>query len=174
MTPEQVLHVCIEPALEFLADHGIRPSDEARQMLLTIAGQEGDWRHRRQIGGPARSIWQGEKGGGMILAVHHAVTAKAARALLEAHDIGEPDLGPWKMPTDTTIYEAMAWHDVVAAGLARLLLYTDPRALPKIGQVQYAWDYYDSVWRPGKPHPETWPSCYEKAQQAIIAWGHVA
>jgi hypothetical protein len=29
-----------------------------------------------------------------------------------------------------TVFEAMAWHDVLAAAMARLLLWTDPAELP--------------------------------------------
>ncbi len=34
---------------------------------------------------------------------------------------------------------------------ARLLLWTDAKPLPAIGDEQGAWDYYLRNWRPGKP-----------------------
>lgn len=37
----------------------------------------------------------------------------------------------------------------LAAGLARLLLYTDPARLPELGKESEAWDLYLRTWRPG-------------------------
>lgn len=47
--------------------------------------------------------------------------------------------------------------------LGRLLLYTDPKSLPEIGDAQAAWDLYQRVWRPGKPHRQTWDDLYAVA-----------
>jgi hypothetical protein len=32
-----------------------------------------------------------------------------------------------------------------------------------IGDADGAWAYYLNTWRPGKPHPETWPALYVQA-----------
>ncbi len=56
---------------------------------------------------------------------------------------------------------------MLAAAFARLLLLTDAKPLPQIGDVQGAWAYYVRNWRPGKPHPDTWPGLYKQAQAAL-------
>ena len=55
----------------------------------------------------------------------------------------------------------------VAAGFARLLLWTDPRPLPAIGDVKAAWQYYLRNWRPGKPHEKTWAPLYAEAMEEV-------
>ncbi len=137
---------------------GIKSDDRALVMLMTIAGQESLWAHRKQIGGPARSYWQFEKGGGVAGVLQHAATKGAAAAVCKQLDI----------PCDvTTVYEAMAWNDTLAACMARLLLYSDPRALPAVGDQEAGWDYYIRNWRPGMPHPQTWPARYAKAMEIV-------
>jgi hypothetical protein len=56
------------------------------------------------------------------------------------------------------IWLALAQDDVLAAAFARLLMYTDPKRLP--GSTQEGWELYQRVWRPGKPHPQTWAAAY--------------
>ena len=58
------------------------------------------------------------------------------------------------------------WDDVLAAAFARLLLFTDPAKLPKLGDADGAWQLYLRTWRPGKPHPHTWPDLYAQALEA--------
>jgi hypothetical protein len=128
-----------------------------------------EWRHRRQVGGPARSYWQGELTGGMILVLRHPATKAAAEGVLRALDISEPNLKHWVMPTDRTVHEAIAWNDVLAAGLARLLLYSDPKPLPGVSHVEAGWEYYLRTWNPGAPHHETWADRHASAKAAIAA-----
>lgn len=145
----------------------IKQSDAANVMLVAIAGQESDWRHRRQVGGPARSYWQFEQGGAVAGVMNHSSTGAFARKLFERLDIGEPSLGPWVAPSTRTVYEAMAWHDLLAGGMARLNLWWKPQALPAVGDEAGAWAYYLDTWRPGKPHPEKWPKVYAAAMAAV-------
>lgn len=66
------------------------------------------------------------------------------------------------------IWKALEFDDVLAAGVARLLLYTDPYALPPLGDMQGAWVLYAKrCWRPGKPHIETWPGYYRQALEYV-------
>ncbi len=120
-------------------------SREALLMLFAISGQESNWEHRWQIvdkkkpweKGPARSFWQGEIGGGMV---HGVCTHRASRELaagLYAH-FGLP-------ATNEAIWTAIETNDA----LARLLLRTDPYALPALGNEEGAWQYYLRLWRPG-------------------------
>jgi hypothetical protein len=61
------------------------------------------------------------------------------------------------------IWCALESDDVLAAGVARLLLLTDPKRLPALGDAETAWDYYRRNWRPRKPHPKRWPENYALA-----------
>lgn len=168
MKPAAFFSGIVDPSLRWLGLLTGIPSDERAQgLVMTIAGQEGSWKHRRQIGGPARSYWQGELTGGMILAVHHPASMKAATSVLQVLEIGEPNLDHWVMPGDRTIYEAMAWNDTLACCLARLLLWTDPAPLPALGQPEAAWQYYLKTWRPGAPHRETWDAYYATSLELV-------
>lgn len=123
-------------------------SDTARLLLVAIALQESEGKYRRQLvgnpprpTGPAKSLWQGEIGGGMVHGVRtHAATRKVAAALYKARGVEA---------NDRDIWNAIEHDDVLAAGLARLLLYSDPLALPDVGDVEKAWRTYLRTWRPG-------------------------
>lgn len=123
-------------------------SDAARLMLVAIALQESAGKHRRQLvgnpprpTGPAKSLWQGEQGGGMVHGVRtHAATRAAAAALYKARGVPA---------NDRAIWDAIEHDDVLAAGLARLLLYSDPQRLPAVGDAEGAWLLYLRTWRPG-------------------------
>lgn len=132
-------------------------SDEATVMLLAIGLQESRFRTRQQLGGPARSFWQFEKGGIRGVLEHESTTA-TARAVCQSRGI---------MPTVQSVYARMLDDDLLGCAFARLLLYTDAAPLPKLGQRQAAWDYYVRNWRPGKPYPGTWPDLYSKAVAAL-------
>jgi hypothetical protein len=64
-------------------------------------------------------------------------------------------------------YDALERDDMLACAFARLLLYTDSRPLPAIGDADGAWDYYIANWRPGKPHRQTWDALYAQALEAF-------
>lgn len=131
---------------------------EARLMLLAIGLQESRFEHRRQIDGPARGFWQFEHGGGVVGVFKHHLTHEMLRQLCHDRDCNFDS---------RAIYEQLEHDDVLAAGLARLLLYADPKRLPALGDVDAAWDCYIRSWRPGKPHPRTWPGLYAQALQHI-------
>lgn len=137
-------------------------SPQAEVMLLTIGLQESRFEHRRQLGnGPARSFWQAEQGGGMVA------------GLLRYHDDAVRDLAVGLCavrgvsPTAREVWSAIEHDDVLAAGLARLLLWTDPARLPVLGDVDGAWQLYLRTWRPGKPHPQTWAGLYAQALAVV-------
>lgn len=120
----------------------------ARVLLLAIGLQESGFEHRRQfVGkpprpiGPAKSFWQAEIGGGMVRGVRlHPATAGAVGALCRARGV---------LSDDAAIWNAIEHDDVLAAGLARLLLWSDPQRLPAVGDVEGAWALYLRTWRPG-------------------------
>ena len=47
------------------------------------------------------------------------------------------------------VYQAFEHDDVLAAIFARLLLWTDPYSLPKLGDADGAFNLYIRTWRPG-------------------------
>ena len=54
-------------------------------------------------------------------------------------------------------------NDMLAAAMARLLLWTDPAPLPQVGDIEGSWNYYARLWKPGLPHPDKWPALYGTA-----------
>lgn len=160
MNLDSVLSNAITPALALLPAKMDTPA--ARVMLLAIGLQESRFEHRRQLvgnpprpTGPAKSFWQAEQGGGMVHGVRlHTATSAAAAALYQARGVPARDAAVW---------DAIENDDVLAAGLARLLLWSDPGRLPAVGDADAAWALYLRTWRPGKPHPQTWPGLYHQA-----------
>lgn len=133
---------------------GIPYSTAAEKLLYAIGLQESLLTARRQAGnGPARGLWQFEKGGGVVGVLNHRTTAAKALTLCDVHGV---EASPQRL------WAALEVNDVLAAGIARLLIYTDPYALPATEGA--AWTLYaQRLWRPGKPHPETWPGFYRVA-----------
>lgn len=157
MTLSEIRRAAIEPALLLLPAKMTSP--QAELMLLAIGLQESRFTHRRQIRGPARSYWQAERGGGMVHGVlRHDLTRDIAVTVCDARGV---------QPVNEAVYVAIEHDDVLAAALARLLLWTDPFSLPELGDERGALDLYLRTWRPGKPHPETWPALYAQAMESV-------
>lgn len=126
----------------------------ARVMLLSIGQQESRFAFRAQVNGPAKSFWQFEEGGGVKGVVNHPSTAALCRDLCESRDV----------PFDQhSIYLAIESDDVLAAAMARLLLFADSAPLPNPTDAQACWDCYERNWRPGRPHRETWDAYHSAA-----------
>lgn len=162
MDLKKIIATGISPALALLPAAMDTPA--ARIMLLAIGLQESRFVHRRQIAGPARGFWQFEKGtrasrGGVWGVFLHAASKGHLAALCKARSVAfDPD----------AIYGALEYDDVQAAGVARLLLWIDPRPLPAIGDVEAAWALYLRTWRPGKPKPDSWPDLYRQAAAGVV------
>jgi len=147
----------IEPAAKLLPS---MDSPKARMMLLAIGLQESRFEYRRQIGGPARGFWQFESGGGVRGVLQHKASIYDAVKVCHQRGVG----GSTK-----EVYERLEHDDILACCFARLLLLTDPKSLPMVGDVDGSWAYYLRNWRPGKPHPETWPDMYLQAHNLLTA-----
>lgn len=158
MTPAELNAGPITEALKLLPPQ--MDSVEARLMLLAIAQQESGpaLTDRKQVGGPARGLWQFEMGGGVYGVLTNSLTSAFASAICNALGVFI-SLNP--------IYDALAENDVLAAAFARLLLWTDPAPLPEVGRATEAWDYYRRNWRPGRPHFALWPGNYQRAREAL-------
>lgn len=130
----------------------------ANAMLLAIGLQESRLAHRRQIGGPARGLWQFEPGGGVRGVLNHPSSARLAAKVCLARTVDT---------TPSAVYAELEHDDVLAAAFARLLLWTDPRPLPELGDVDASWALYERTWRPGKPHRKTWNALYAQALEVV-------
>lgn len=157
MTLDEVTRTAIDPALALLP--GFMNSPQARVMLLAIGLQESRFEYRRQMGnGPARGFWQFERGGGVKGCVSHPESKDHLRRLCLARNV------PFEADA---IWRGIETDDVLAAGLARLLLWTDPHKLPALGDVDGSWELYLRTWRPGKPHVRTWADLHRHAVEAV-------
>lgn len=133
---------------------------EARGLLLAIGLQESRFTETEQrLHGPARGFWQFEKAGVAGVLTHTASRALAASVCLARLVPAAP----------ASVYNALSTDDVLAAAFARLLLWTDPQPLPKLGEIEEAWEYYLRTWRPGKPRPGDWVENYHEAMEACRA-----
>lgn len=136
-------------------------SREADICVFAFGYQESSFEARRQIikkdgklvpEGPAVSWWQMEKGGGVKGVLNHAASKAHAIKVCAARGVA---------PTPDAVWAAMQTDDVLGAAFARLLIYTNPHRLPKVGDSHAAWALYLNEWRPGKPKPEKWPISYK-------------
>lgn len=131
----------------------------ARAQLLAIGLQESGFDARRQVKGPARGLWQFEKGG-------------ATKGILQ-----HPDLAPILVPvlhtlrysTDLNeVFTALEHNDTLACVFARLLLWTSPREMPSEVDWLTGWMIYVNAWRPGKPRPDAWEGNFKAAWRTLL------
>lgn len=166
MAPEEFIRDAIEPAFKLLPDKMSAPAsrDRAIVQIVAICLQESRLQHRRQLGnGPARGFAQFEKGtpetrGGVTGVLMHTSTRDIAKTFCRARGVPA---------TADAVWSALETDDVLTAGFARMLLWTDPFPLPDLGDAQAAWDLYIRTWRPGRPHRDTWDSLYAQALDAV-------
>jgi len=159
ISPAEALTEIIVPALGLCSRR--MDSAEAEVILLAIALQESGLAHRKLVGGPARGLWQFEIGGMRGVFTHPASAAMAAEIAKSRGIVNTPEAA----------YQAASEDDILAACMARLLLWTDAKPLPAIGAMNDAWGYYQRNWRPGKPHPERWAQNYRKAMACVAPEG---
>lgn len=111
-------------------------------LLYCTCLQENPKRLPKQVGGPAVGDYQFERGGGIrgIMNPAFKTVFAAAQSACAQRDVEF---------TAAAIYEALKTDPVLAAALARLLYYTDPKPLPAVGDESGAWALYLRTWRPG-------------------------
>lgn len=163
MTTQEYITRCVIPATARLLPL-VMDATPAWAMLLAIGRQESGFRHRRQVAGrrngetvygPARGWWQFEMGGteGVL---EHPSTRQVASDVLQTLGYGGADA--------RTAHLALEHNDVLACAFARLLLWTDPRALPTDAHgAPQAWLIYLATWRPGEPHVSSWNGHFDNA-----------
>jgi hypothetical protein len=147
MNPADFFADIVQPSLARLEKWtGVGSDDRAHALVMAIAGQETAWKERLQdAGGPARSYWQFELGGGVAGVFNGA----GSRVLDVCAALDVPALA-------STVFQAMAWNDTLACCMARLNLWLDPEALPPLTDCDGAYQYYLRTWRPGMPRRESW------------------
>lgn len=139
IAPVDALHQIIRPALRLLP--GVMDSPSANVQLLATGLQESELNARVQRGnGPARGLYQAERGGSVAGVLGSKSTAAYARALCATRGVPA---------TSYSVWLALAGDDVLATGIARLTLWADPNPLPELGDVDVAWQCYLRNWRPG-------------------------
>ena len=143
-------------------------SKDAWRMLTAVALQEGRFSTRMQHeGGPARGWFQFERIGVEEVARHRA-SAPVLRQALDQLGLGQVatrlrQSGKQRTTGVTQLYNGLAFSESVAVVVARLALWRHPDALPGPNDSAIAWQQYRHIWRPGKPHHETWGSCWAHA-----------
>lgn len=147
MRLRSVIDNAITPALALLPAAMRRNRVRVDLQLLTSHLQEAPNGEQCQVTrnpsvcGPARGIWQFEKGGGVRGVLTHPSTKSAAVAACKALGV---------KPTEEGVFAALPGTvDVIDAVFARLLYWSDPRPLPTLGDSEGAWQYYLRNWRPG-------------------------
>lgn len=164
ITLDVILHTAVNPALLLLPR--AMDSDAARVMLLAIGLQESRFEYRFQkvtgdpyAKGPARGFWQNERGGLQCVLTNTATKDQAA-ALCKARGV----------PVSADMVHAkVEFDDVLAAGMARLFLWADPKPLPPVGtDHETAWQCYVRNWRPGRPHRSTWDDFHKAAVSQVM------
>lgn len=162
-----VHEVIFKPAYALLPPY--MNSTQASALMMAIGLQESKFKYRSQLRigqrhwwewlfGPAKGWPQFETAGVHGVLHHHASRPHALHVL-----------NVLQYPEDKgIIHKAIMHNDVLAACFARLLLWTDPRALPALNDPpQEWWYYYIRNWRPGKPKREPWDDHWFRAVQAM-------
>ena len=166
---KSIVEAAINPALALLP--AAMDTPEARVMLLAIGLQESRFEHRYQVvqgrpgaKGPARGFWQFELGtrasrGGVWGVYLHQASRYWLSAVCAARGVAfEP----------RAVWERLEHDDVLAAAVARLLLFTDAQRLPASWDAVGAWDLYARrTWRPGRPHRHTWDAFHARAREQV-------
>ena len=155
MDYKEALDKVIIPGLKLLPPKFDTP--EARVMMLAIGMQEARFLFRKQIGGPARGFFQFEEGGGVRGVLKHPSTKRVIQEVIFRLGVEPEDC-----------YNCLSEDDALSAVFCRLLLYTDPKALPSLTcDPSDAWTCYIRNWRPGKPHRHTWDAFLMHAREAV-------
>ena len=158
MPIKEVYENAIVPALDLLP--GKMSDNRAVIMLIAIGLQESRLSHRRQVGGPARGLLQFGRGGGTLGVLRHHASAAVSKEVCAARGV----------PADShEVHSAFEKDDILNMAFGRLLLWTDPFALPAMGDANAAWDLYIRTWRPGKPHRHTWDKFYSQAVEFVCS-----
>jgi hypothetical protein len=134
---------------------------DSHVLIHAICGQESNWTERLQKPVPyAHGFAQFERMGGVKGVLQHPATKAIAKRLCDNYNIPATPTGVW-----VTI--GLPEGDNLAIAFARLLLFTDPRPLPAVGDVEASREYYERNWQPGKKDAERWRRVYPQSLKAV-------
>lgn len=158
----ELIRDALNPAMALLPPAWDTPA--ARRFVLCAVLQESRGVYRFQLPrkpggtkGPARGLAQFEENGGVKGVLEHPASAGWARTVCAARKV---------TPTKNAVWARLETDDVLAMAFARLLLRTDPKAVPTTAQA--GWEAYaDRLWRPGSPHRDTWDGFWLRAGYAV-------
>lgn len=162
-------HTLIRPVVTRLAsDFGIKGGAAAEAMLGAIGLQESGFATRDQMDagppvlGPATGFWQFERTGGVRGVMRHPASRDVAKTLILESGTPPEEDAVWRL-------FATVQGDELACVFARLLLFTDPVALPPpvLSAEAEAWACYLRNWRPGRPRREHWGPFWRDACSAV-------
>jgi hypothetical protein len=171
IAPDTLLARVVRPALNQLPAY--MRDVRAEVGLVAISLQESNLEHRWQVidparplvKGPARGLWQFERGtrasrGGVWGVFLHPASRPHLERVCAHYRV---DFAP------ASIYAAVEVDDEFACCVARLLIFTDALPLPATDDRAGWWKLYrERCWRPGKPHPAKWPRNFELARGAVL------
>ena len=166
LTHYQLLHSDVRPALLRMFPQFQGRTPEC--MLLTIAGQETNLAYVYQMdsqGKPiqtlARGLWQFELVG-VEGCLNHPANGWLAPFLEQNGFAGlTPEMIHWALPASTSLATWLA--------RANLWWYAEDLIEPiaDYDHAEAAWQQYLDIWRPGKPHRETWDAHWLAAVEAV-------
>lgn len=146
----------LNPALALLPES--LSGREAEVLLLTTGLAASGFRNRRDARSQGRGYWRAEPDGVMVGGVLRAVqTRDLAVAVCDARQVP---------PIAERVYSALEHDDVLAAALARLLLWSDPAGLPPLGDEAGAWACYQRHWAVDESDRRSWAIHYRLALAA--------
>ena len=167
----------VREGLKYLPANMSNKLPEVMVAMLSIGLQESRFVHRYQVlntpgvKGPARGFWQFESGGGVKGVMTHAASKEHLQKV--CRQLGVPF-------ERQAIWLSLEHNDNLAVVCARLLLYTDPKPLPLVQDIDGMWDYYLRNWRPGAWDRGTlkernilkakWNANHLLAQQEVARW----
>ena len=136
---------------------------DSHVLLLAIAGQETNYRTRLQQPIDFAHGWfQFELGGATKGVLSNSATSIIAKRLCANYNLVATPKAVW-----TTLGKPEG--DNLAVGFARLLLWSDPKPLPAVGDEDAAYATYIKNWGPGKPDRARWRMVYPQAMKVISA-----
>lgn len=155
ISPKDLIEQIIDPALDLLPHE--MGAVKAVVLVAAIAIQESGLKTRQQIHGPAHGLWQFEIETVEEL-IDNPATTKFVKAICVKRGV------PFQA---RAIFNYLLVDDILAAALARLDLWANPRSLSAPHDVDDAWLYYCETWRPGQPDHSRWNASHTAAVDAM-------
>lgn len=142
--------------------------ERAEAQLIAIALQESGLRHRAQVGGPAKGLWQFEVGG-VRGVLDHPSSWDHAQDWCDSwlYPIHRDERGHVLSTSVEQVHREIRDNDLMACVLARLALWRLPDQLSDEDQPEAGWGQYIEAWRPGKPHRDRWDDNWRTAWQTV-------